>query len=102
MRIRTSLSIVVLVVASIAVPVYFVPEPDRPGDPTEISDGGAPPEAGDVDAQELYCALRTPANGVVVTTGADCSRQGEPAGPDLLTLTITREPEALVITGSDP
>ena len=102
MRIRTSLLIVFLVGAFVAVPLYIVTQPEQAAESPGTGNAAAPPAVGERNASDLYCAQRTPERGVMVRTEADCALRGESADPDFLTLTITREPDALVITGSDP
>jgi hypothetical protein len=81
-----------------AIPLYFLTRPEPPA-----AENAAPPApVGSPDARNLYCAQRMRGNGVMVSTGTGCTHDGESAGPHSPTVTITREPEALVITGSDP
>ena len=102
MRIRTSFSIVVLVGAFVAIPLYFVMQSERVAESPAAGIGVVPPPAGDADVRETYCAERTSANGVIVSTGTGCANRTDSAGPHPLTVTVTQQPDALVITGSDP
>lgn len=113
MRIRTRLSIVILVGAFVAIPLYVTLRSDRnaespsgsPAEPPAGDSTPAAPPAVDDAATDLYCARRTPSDGIIVHTGPECARHGqssESSGPHAPTVTITREPGALVITGSDP
>jgi len=102
MRIRTSLSIVVLVGAFVAIPLYFINRPERAAEIPVSGNAAALPPAADVDVRELYCVQSTPATGVIVNTGAGCSNQAESTRVLAPTVTVTGQPDALVITGSDP
>ena len=94
-----SLAIGILAGAAAAIPLYLITRPEQA---TESPAVRAASTATDTDARELYCAQRTSPNGVIVSTGAGCARNGESASPDSPTVTVTREPGALIITASDP
>jgi len=99
MRIRKSLSIGMLAGAAAAISLYLL---TRPEIAAESPGTALPVPASHQDPRELYCAERTPANGVVVNTGAGCAHAAESTDSHPPTVTVTRGPEALVITGSDP
>lgn len=102
MRIRTSLSIAILVGVLVAIPLYLGSLSDRARQTPADESPAARPPAADGGAEDLYCAERTPSNGVIVRTGPDCARHGGSTGNHPPTVTVTREQGTLVITGSDP
>jgi hypothetical protein len=104
MRIRTSLSIAILLGATAAVLLSLTGHPGRDAATTEGASAAAPQPAADAaaDADDLYCTERTPANGVIVRTGPDCAHHGGSTGSPAPAVTVTREQGTLVITGADP
>ena len=102
MRVRTSLLIVALVAVVVAIPLHFVNRRERAAEAPAEEGAAAQTQVGDVDAREVYCARRTEADAVIVNTGAGCANRSDSADPHSPTLTITRGPDAIVITGSDP
>ena len=102
MRIRTSLSIAILAGALVAIPLYLGSRSDPVPESPAGDNASAPQPAVDDDVDDLYCAERTAAGGVMVRTGPDCARHGSSTGSHAPTVTVTREQGTLVITGSDP
>jgi hypothetical protein len=98
MRIRTNISIVIAAGVAAAIPLYLLTRPESP-DSANVAQ--QTPVSG-ADVRDLYCAQRTPENGVVVNTGAGCAHDGGSAGPHSPTVTVTPAADALVITGADP
>ncbi len=98
MRIRTSLWIGVLAGVAAAIPLYLLNRPESPPADNAVQ----PAPVSGADARDHYCVQRTPESGVIVDTGAGCAHDGESAGPHSPAVTVTRGPDALVITGADP
>jgi hypothetical protein len=102
MQMRAGLFLGILAGALAGAALYKVARTDRaaesPGEPAL----SATPNSPGHQAEDLYCVERIASGGVIVNMGSDCPVPEHEDSAESARLTITREADALVITGSDP